>query len=825
MASLGRYTVKEFLGQARQLVLTGVAVAVGVAFLVLSVGASGALVDSFTQTAATEVGPGAVQVTAAEGRARDGLPADAARRAARVPGVAAVAERLTGRGTVLTASGRPLDEAAVVTSVAADPALRWQRLAEGSWPSRDGELLLDGATADRLGVSPGGQVTVLRADGSSGRATLTGLLDTGGSPTLSGHPVLGLPHDAAAAWAARLTVAQLDLALSPGTDPAAAAKAVGQALGDGAAARTRAASVEEARSGSRAMYSVVLAAALSFVLIALAVARMVVTNTFSVVLAQRARQLALLRCVGASRRQVRRMILVQGLMLGVLASAAGLVAGALACLLGTGVLALLDLGPVSVSLLPSWPVFLTAGLFGLLLTALAVRRPARLASAVPPVAALSESGAALPELGNRYLRGAVSALLLGFGVLMLVIGGQGGSAVALLAVTVGAVSSFFGVLRLARFLLPPVVSLLGLPARRAFGTTGRLAAQQLRANPGRTGSAASALLVGVTVAVSAATAISVAGGSLEEMLSARQPGAFALATDDGRIPAGTLAALERRPELSVTSVLAATVRLGGKDTVVAAADPARLNGSSEGVGEARALRDGEALATGPAAALRLPDGTSWQTRPGPSALPYALLPEATVYVTPATLAKAAPDAAVATAWVSAAGSADRAAARRAVDEALAGFPSVRVADSASEAAYVRDVLDTMLTVSTALLGFSMVIAAIGVAATLTLSVDERTRELGMLRAIGLTGEQLRSLLTLEAALLALGGAVAGTALGGLYGVLAARSVTGEGLSLAFLPYGTVTLVLAAAALLGVAASVLPARRVRRMRIVQALHAP
>ncbi|MFJ8044540.1 FtsX-like permease family protein [Kitasatospora sp. NPDC096147] len=823
MASLGRYAVKEFLGQVRHLVLTGVAVAVGVAFLVLSVGASNALVDSFTQTAAAEVGPGAVQVTAAEGGG--GLPADAARRAAGVPGVASVAERLTGPGTLLTASGRPLDEAALVVSVAADPGLRWQRLAAGRWPAGDGELLLDEGTADRLGVATGGQAGLLRADGSTGRATVTGLLDTGSSPTLSGHPVVALPQGAAPAWGARLTTGQLDLALAPGTDPAAAAKAVGQALGDAVTARTHAASVAEAESANKAIHSVVLVAALCFVLIALAVARMVVTNTFAVVLAQRARQLALLRCVGASQQQVRRMILLQGVLLGVLASAAGLAAGALVALLGTGVLALVDLGPVSVSLLPSWEVFLTAGLFGLLLTTLAVRGPARLASAVPPVAALAESGAALPELGRRTVRGVVSALLLGFGALMLVVGARGGSAVALLAVTVGAISSFFGVLRLARFLLPPVVALLGLPARRFFGTTGRLAAQQLRANPGRTGSAASALLVGVTVAVSAATAISVTGGSLESMLSARQPGAFSLATDDGRIPAGVLAALDRRPELAVTPVRTATLTVDGRPTMVIAADPARLNGAAEGVAEARALRDGEALAVRRAGtALRLPDGTSWRSRPGPSALPFSLLPEARVYVSPATLAKAAPDAAVATAWITVAGSADRAGARAALDEALAGFPGVRVTDSASEAAYVRDLLDTMLLVTTVLLGFSMVIAAIGVAATLTLSVDERTRELGMLRAIGLSGEQLRSLLTLEAALLALAGALAGTVLGLLYGVLAARSLTGEGLTLSHLPVGTVLLVLASAGLLGVAASVLPARRVRRMRIVRALHA-
>ncbi|MFI9744494.1 FtsX-like permease family protein [Streptomyces sp. NPDC052494] len=884
MSSLLTFAVKDFRSQLRQLVLTGAAVAVGVAFLVLSVGGAGALVQSYEQSAAADVGTAPVQVVAPGTGA---LPAGAAAKAARLPGVVEVSERLVGHANVLLPSGRPLDDRALVTSVAADPALRWQRLDSGDWPRARGEAVLDTDTARRVGAAPGDTVRLTKATGGTADVRLTGLLDTSASQALGAQPAIGVPYAETRTYATGVRATHLDLDLAPGAGAKASGAGAGaasgsesasavavavaakKAIGGGVAAYTHAGAVDNAKQSGRTMYAVVLTAALSFVLIAMAVARMVVTNTFSVVLAQRARQLALLRCVGADREQVRRVIRRQGLLLGLLASAAGLAAGAGACLLGSALLnGLADLGPIEVSLLPGPLTFLLAGIFGVLLTLWAVRKPARAAAAVPPVAALSTSGTAqLPEPGSRTLREAVSVLFLVTGAGLLALGAFGGSPLALLAVTLGAILTFFGVLRYARHLLPPLVGLLGLGLRRPFGTTGRLAVQQLRANAARTGAAASAMLVGVTVAVSAVTAIGVASGGLETMLASRTPAVFTLAgagdgetggTRDGvpgsvpaAVPASALAALRDRPELTATPVRTATLTVDGRTTVIATADPTRLNPTAEGVTEARALKDGEALSltgegtlrvkgrgTGTSTGTNTGTGTATGTDSGPttpttltahrSPLPLDLAPDATLYVTPATLDRLAPGAAaVSTVLVDPAPGTDHATARAAIDRALAAHPDLRVSDATSEVRLVRGMLDRLMLVVTVLLGFSMAIAALGVAATLMLTVEERTREFGMLRAIGLAGEQLRRMLTLESVLLALSGTVAGTILGLVYGTLAARSVLTEVSPLEILASSggtalTVLGILAATLLTGIAASALPARRVRRMVVVDAL---
>lgn len=827
--SLLSFTLKDFRAQLRQLVLTGAAVAVGVAFLVLSVGGAGALVQSYEQSAAADVGEAPVQVTPSDGVPGGALPKDAAARVAQVPQVGAVAVRLTGHANIVTPSGRPLDDRALVTSVAADPALRWQRLADGAWPRRAGEIALDQDSAARAGARVGDTVRLTKAAGGTADVRLTGLLDTSASQALGSQPAIGVPYAATATYATGLRATHLDLTLRPGADALAVAKAVKAELGAGVAARTHAGAVEEARQSGRTMYAVVLTAALSFVLIAMAVARMVVTNTFSVVLAQRARQLALLRCVGTDRDQIRRLIRRQGLLLGVLASAAGLAAGAGACALGTALLnGLADLGPVEISLMPGRWTFVLGGIFGVLLTLWAVRRPARAASAVPPVAALAASGTAtLPEPGSRAVREVVSVLMLVTGAGLLVLGAFGGSALSLLAVTGGAILTFFAVLRYGRYVLPPLVALIGLALRRPFGTVGRLSVQQLRANAARTSAAASAMLVGVTVAVSAVTAIDITKGGLEEMLADRMPAVFALDPDGAPVPAGALTALRAEHALTTTPVRTASVPAAGRGTtVIATADPAGLNPDAEGMAAARALEDGQALGHGSVPGLRTVRGT------GGEMLPVALYPDATLYVTGATFDRlAAPGSTrLSTVLVNPADGVSRADARTALDRALTSYPGIRIADTGSDATIVRSMLDRLMLVVTVLLGFSMTIAALGVAATLMLTVEERTREFGMLRAVGLAGGQLRRMLTLESVLLALTGALAGTLLGLVYGTLAARSVMGGRISpLAVLASSggtalTVLALLAATVVTGALASVLPARRVRRMVVVDALQA-
>ncbi|MFD7641158.1 ABC transporter permease [Kitasatospora sp. NPDC059795] len=822
-----RYTVAELRGQLRQLVLSGAAIALGVAFLIASVSGSGALVDSFSQTAAAEVGPADIQIT--RPAANGGIDAATAARARQVTGVADAALRLTGRGALSGADGQQLD-GATVTSVAADPALRWQLLDEGRWPGAPDDVLLDTDTAHRLDVTPGSNVRLHRADGTTVTAHLVGTLDGRGAPSLAGHPIIGVPDSAVEQYAAAVTAAQLDVRLQPGASRAHTAEALRAALGDGPEIRTRAASVTEATRQSTTLYGVVLIAALSFVLIALAVARMVVSNTFSVMLAQRTRQLALLRCVGADRAQIRRLIRRQGLLLGIGASAGGVLLGVGLCAAATGLARYADLGPVHLHLLPAPLTCVLAGLFGVLLTLLAVRGPAKQASAVPPVAALG--GAHQVADAAARLRGAVwSGVLLIGGAALLALGVLAPPPMSLLAVTLGAIGSFFGVLRLSHRLLPAVVAALGAPARRLGGTAGRLATQQLRLNPARTGTTGSALLLGVTVMVGAVTALTVTSDSLVPVVSARQPAVFsATAATGGALPARALTALGEQPELAVTPVRSATVDVDGRPTLVAAVDPTRLNSRADDVERARELTDDTALGG-------LADGrqnvrisapgrpaTTLRIEPGRSSLPFTLQSGAFLLVTPATLERIAPGPAVTTVWISPADGADRPAARRAVDRALTGHPQIQVTDTAAQAQTLRSLLDRMTQVSMALLSFSVAIAGLGVAATLMLSVSERAREIGMLRAIGMSRRQLRRMLTLEALLLSLAAALAGTALGLGYGWAAARSVTSTVGTAGAPPVLLILAALALTVLTGLAAAVLPARRVGRMTVVTALHA-
>ncbi|MFG2906418.1 ABC transporter permease [Kitasatospora sp. NPDC048286] len=816
-----RYTVAELRGQLRQLILSGAAIALGVAFLIASVSGSGALVDSYSQTAAAEVGPGDIQVTRAV--RTGGLDAATAERVRQTAGVAAVAPRLTGKGGVLAADGRPLDHTAAVSAVAEDPALRWQLLKDGRWPAGPGEVLLDTGTAHRLDAAVGAEVHLTRADGTATTARLVGTLDERGAPSLAGVPIIGVPANAVAGYATGVTTDRLDVRVTPDASRTTTVEALRTALGTGVEVHTHEASVTEATRQSSTMYGVVLVAALSFVLIALAVARMVVGNTFTVVLAQRTRQLALLRCVGADRQQLRRLIRRQGLLLGLGASAVGVLLGIALGALGTAVVGGLDLGPVHLSLMPSPLTCLLAGLFGVLLTLLAVRGPAKAAAAVPPIAALG--GTPAPTGGAARMRATVwtSGLLIG-GTALLAVGAMTPPPLSLLAVTVGAIASFFGVLRLSHRVLPAVVAVLGRPARRLGGTAGRLATQQLRLNPGRTGATGSALLLGVTVMVGAVTALDITSQSLVPVVSARQPGVFSATATGGALPAGALGALGAEHGLTVTPVRSATVDLDGRPTVVAAVDATRLNSSTDDVDRARGLTGGDALSGLGETGTRRVGDVELRLRPGRSSLPFTLQSGATLLVTPATLDRLAPGAPVTTAWISPATGDDRPTARRALDRALADHPQVTVADTAAQADTLRSLLDRLKTVSMALLSFSVAIAGLGVAATLMLSISERSREIGMLRAIGMSREQLRRMLTLEALLLSLAGALVGTALGVGYGWAAARSVTSTVGTVGTPPVLPVLAALALTVLVGLAAAVLPARRVGRMSAVAAMRA-
>jgi putative ABC transport system permease protein len=307
------------------------------------------------------------------------------------------------------------------------------------------------------------------------------------------------------------------------------------------------------------------------------------------------------------------------------------------------------------------------------------------------------------------------------------------------------------------------------------------------------------------------------------------PGAFRLKAPGDAVPAAAVKAVRDSKELRSVPVWQATVKTEG-DTqdhrkLIAVA---KESGFGRYVDEAGRIPAGsavpEAWRAGPLdTTVVAADGTRHVLRGGgESSLITKLSDSGDFVVSPDTLRSLVPDPAVATLWIDPAGGKDTKAARKVLDKVLMPFPEVRVEAGANQAEYYRDLIQKAGLVVGVLLGFSLLIAALGIATTLTLSVSERTREIGVLRAIGLTGQQLKRMLTLEAVLLALTGALAGTVLGLAFGWFAGRSLMPNAPVVFDPPYLVILGLLALTVLIGLAASVLPARRIRRMPVVDAL---
>lgn len=565
--------------------------------------------------------------------------------------------------------------------------------------------------------------------------------------------------------------------------------------------------------------------------VAVVVAGLVIANTFAVLLAQRTRELALLRCVGATARQVRRSVLGEALATGLVSSALGVAAGiGLAALVSalTGTDSPIPLAGVSV---PLYAV-LTGLAVGTLVTLLAALAPARAATRVAPLAALRPVDAAPLRSRPGLLR-----LLLG---LALLLPGAGLLAVGVLVHSVlvalpGGVASFLGIVLLAQRSIPPVVAAAGRLAGRLGGVPARLAAGNATRNPRRTAATATALLIGVTLT----SAMVVGAASTRATATAGLAAAYptdVLVRAGEPLPAGLLGDLTAVDGIASGTALAAAQVTGpdGSEWQVEGVDPAAAAPVLRSTTQLVLPKDGQVV---------LPEwlADSWSVHAGDqvrlSTDDGSL--DATVVVvgsndvddpllTAADLHRLTPRTTIGELWLRLADRSDddQAATVDAVTDLVGtAAPTAMVAGLVSERAAIDSVLDTLLLVVTGLLGIAVVIALIGVGNTLALSVVERRQENGLLRALGLTRGQLRGLLAWEAVLVAGVAAVLGVVLGGAYGLIGAASVLGGlGEVVLAVPWLQVAAIVAVATLAGLLASVLPARRAARTAPVAAIAA-
>ncbi|KQY47474.1 ABC transporter permease [Cellulomonas sp. Root137] len=754
-----------------------------------------------------------------------------------------------------------------------DPRLSSLAVEDGDLPSAAGEVALPSATAKALGVDVGDTVQVrwttpVPADDSTAGPDESAAPQETWETVDEDVLVTGIASDRSNAWsqaggAGLVTTADLlrwtgaDSLTELGSDLLVVANpdVSPETLRDELAPVVPSASVltkDQAAAEAVSQFSdggnVLVTIVLGFASVALLVAALVIANTFQVLVAQRTRTLALLRCVGAGKGQLRRSVLTEAAILGSTASVVGLVFGLVLGQTALIVLGRLDLGvPLPSTIEVTLPVVLVPLLVGTLVTVLASLVPAREATRVSPIAALRPADA--PAVGARAGRVRLAASLLlmlgGVGVLLLatVLATAGGGDPTLLlgvGVLAGALS-FVGLLLGAVFWVPKVVSFAGRLLART-GTSARLAAANTVRNPRRTAATSAALLIGVTLVAMMSTGAASARVSLAQELDEHFPVDLTVDASvlgaDATLPADVTDAVAGVGGVgTVLEMRAAPVMLTDDTwiTVVAPADGAATDvlrdpRTADGLADGTLLlpklyADEAADATVPVSAY----ATAWETSdPAPGGSEVPLQPVASdlggIYalVTPATLDELAPEAPVSMLWVALDPGADAALVLQEVRSALPDTPA-EVSSAGAQRASDEAVIDSLLAIVVGLLGVAVVIALIGVANTLSLSVLERRRESATLRAIGLSRRQLRWMLAVEGMLIAGVGAVIGAGLGLLYGWAGAVVVFGEvGDVVLVIPWPHLALLLAVALGAGLVASVLPGRAAARTSPVAAL---
>lgn len=756
---------------------------------------------------------------------------------------------------------------------ARDARLRWAPLLEGHWPTDGSQVVLtkSAATATSLtigstmtitgaragaaagaaaGAGAGGAAAGAGADGQASEvtATVVGIADASASPMGSGMPTAFAPS----ALFTRLGVTYApQIAVLADRGGNGAGTSAGNGAGNGAALSTLAGRIdsripgavtrtvaEQAKAdlqgytGQTATLTTVL---LGFAAIAMVVAGIVIVNTFTILLTGRRRQIGLLRCIGASRAQVRRQVLAEAAIVGAVGSLAGAAAG-----IGVGVAAAsiagLDAGGVSVP-----PVSIgVVVLIGVTLTVGAAIVPARRAIAVPPLVALRPVSD--PETSARAGRAriVVGAALVAFGALGLVVGITRGS---LLAAMPGGAISAVGVLVLSRSFLPGLLRIVGRIAYPA-GVPGRLAATNAVRNPGRSAATSAALVVGVGLIVMLQVAAASVGASIDRAVSDRYPVDMVVAGSGDALPGavvdgiahtagltGTLAihgapaTVQGHADLADDAITmigvpadAGTIVRGGLadlSTDKPFAPPVLVPAWWVGSGQLEVGQRLDLTVGGRSAAFTVAVGHL--TDAGVSR-------GVTLVTTQTALDRLAPRAPVVAVWGATAPGSDAAEILAHLNTLVADQPGSYVTGGVEERGTMQSLLNTVTTVATGLLAVAVVIAIIGIGNTIGLSVAERTRESALLRALGLRRGQLRLMLGIEATLLASVGAVVGLVLGLIYGWAGAATTfdaIGRELVLA-VPWGRVALVLLVAVAAGALASVLPARRAVRTAPVEAL---
>lgn len=709
-------------------------------------------------------------------------------------------------------------------------------LVDGHAPHGKDEVLLDSRTAERGGYKVGDTVR-LSVDGPVLTPTLAGVFTTDdGNVSAGGSLALFDTPTAQALFGKKGTYDEIDVRAAAGTGQAALKSELDKALPARLVQTTTGEKLADDQATQiAASMSGLKQALLVFAGIALFVGTFIIANTFTMLVAQRTRELALMRAVGASRRQVTRSVLIEAFAVGAVAGVTGLAAG---IGIGAGLRSLLGSFGASV---PDGPLVISPGTVvaalavGILITMLAAWLPGRRAAKIPPVAAMS-SVHAKATTKSLVLRNTLGALFSAAGVATVLGATTMDADAAQAPMGLGAVLLIIGVFILTPLLSRPLIA-AAAPVLRVFGVSGKLARQNSVRNPRRTAATASALMIGLTLI----TGMTVMAGSLQTAIdkmasSAIRADYVVSMANRGPLSPDVADKVAAADGVTASSPLRnAESRIDGRTeflTGVNGSSIAKLtdlkvdDGAFE-VGGSRVVVDKDRAKdygwrTGSHFTAHFEDGKARR-------LTVAGIYEGNemingIMLDNKVLTPHLKDPADMQVMVKTAGGTSE-TARDTLTKTLGLNPAIKIQDKQDISDDIAKMFTTMLNMLYGLLGMAVIVAVLGVINTLAMSVFERSQEIGMLRAIGLDRKAVKRMVRLESLVISLFGGVLGIGLGVFFGwaagqLLGTKMPTYE----LVLPWARMALFLLLAALVGVLAALWPARRAARLDMLTAIKA-
>lgn len=846
-----KVALKSLLGHKLRMFLTAFSIVIGVSF----VAGSYIFTDSMSKTfnGIFENVYGSIDLTVrpkradfAAGSATLKMPASTIDEIKKLPEVDQIEGQIGGFAQLVKPDGTPIGgngPPSLGFSWNEVPVLNALRIKEGNGeaPSAKGEVVIDANTAQKNNLSIGNKILV-QATGPVREFVIVGIANFGETDSLAGATLAAFSIDQAEElFGYDNEFNEISMTARDGVSPEQLQSAVESVIPENLEAVTGQQQTSEQLDQLNQGLGFVTTALLAFAAVSIFVGSFIIQNTFRIIISQRSKELALLRAIGASRGQVIRMVLYEALLIAILASALGIIAGigvsstlrAAANGAGLG----LPTGELTIAARTVYVSFVV----GIGVTLVSALAPAIKASRIPPVEAMRDIEMSRPteSLRRRAIVGFVISIL---GALLMFVGLFRDVEKPIYYVGFGAAVVFIGVAILAPLLTALVANIVGAPLLIRYKLVGKIARQNTKRSPRRSASTASALMIGVSLVVFASILASSIRASVDVIVADNFPGDLIISSKNQqgdpallRIPETVADDVAKLDEIELVSKSVIDyVELNGAIETVESIDPetfndvTKVNPTNNSYAELKLdtvyVNQDTLLSLnkkiGDEIPVTYPNGQSKNLRiSGSFSESYR-----TKYILSNETQKAYfPSNGITLAVANVASGVEFEDAKSAVGKVMERYPTALVQDKNELVADARKQIDQVLALMTVLLAFAIFIAVLGITNTLTLSVSERTREIGMLRAVGMTRPQVRQMIRAESIIIAVFGALLGVVLGIFFGWAFLRALEDQGFKAFSIPVIQILVYLLMAAFAGVIAAIAPSYKASRMNILRAIN--